>query len=110
VNAPETAEMMRAYLPDEYFGEPAAFVLAEQWIAINESADSKRIPMGVDFTHVEEKRAARAAHPAATSLEAEGHALKAWLRLLPFVDRPAEALAVVTGLPEAQRRPAFWKK
>jgi hypothetical protein len=35
----------------------------------------------------------------------EGHELKEWLRLLPFVSRPAEALAVVSQFPDAQHRP-----
>jgi hypothetical protein len=34
-------------------------------------------------------------------------ALRDWLRLLPFVDRPLEILGLVAGLPEAQRRPRF---
>jgi hypothetical protein len=38
---------------------------------------------------------------------ADGYELKDWLRLLPFVDRPAEAFSVVRSLPEAQRRPNF---
>ncbi|PXX95911.1 hypothetical protein CR157_17080 [Halomonas sp. LBP4] len=39
--------------------------------------------------------------------QSEGYELKAWLRLLPFVNRPAEALAVVHGMPPAQREPRF---
>src|SRR5579864_1794998 len=31
--------------------------------------------------------------------------LKEWLRLLPFTNRPAEAFAVLRGLPDDQRRP-----
>jgi hypothetical protein len=39
--------------------------------------------------------------------QSEGYELKLWLRLLPFVGRPAEALAVVRGMPPAQRQPRF---
>jgi hypothetical protein len=37
----------------------------------------------------------------------EGYELKSWLRLLPFVSHPSEALAVVRGMPSAQREPRF---
>jgi hypothetical protein len=39
--------------------------------------------------------------------QSEGFELKLWLRLLPFVNRPIEALAVVRGMPPAQREPRF---
>jgi len=39
--------------------------------------------------------------------QSEGYELKLWLRLLPFVSRPAEALAVVRGMPPGQREPRF---
>lgn len=39
--------------------------------------------------------------------QSEGYELKAWLRLLPFGNRPAEALAVIHGMPPAQREPRF---
>jgi hypothetical protein len=39
--------------------------------------------------------------------QSEGYELKVWLRLLPFVKRPAEALAVVRGMPPGQREPRF---
>lgn len=39
--------------------------------------------------------------------QSEGYELKAWLRLLPFGNRPAEALAVIHGMPPAQREPHF---
>lgn len=71
INAPETAELMREYLADPHFGELAAGVLASQWIAANEPPPDKRFFGGVDFSRVGEKRAARAADPAATSAEAE---------------------------------------
>lgn len=37
-------------------------------------------------------------------LSENNHELEEWLRLLPFADPPAEALAVVLGLPDDQRR------
>ncbi|WP_186194538.1 NACHT domain-containing protein [Burkholderia gladioli] len=39
--------------------------------------------------------------------QSDGYELKHWLRLLPFVSHPAEALAVVRGMPPAQREPRF---
>ncbi|WP_217654067.1 NACHT domain-containing protein [Moritella viscosa] len=39
--------------------------------------------------------------------QGEGYELKSWLRLLPFVNRPAEALAIVRGMPPEQRVPRF---
>jgi hypothetical protein len=39
--------------------------------------------------------------------ESNGFQLRAWLRLLPFVNRPAEALAVLGGMPAPQREPRF---
>jgi hypothetical protein len=197
INAPETDVLMREYLHDEYFGELAALVLAARWTAANEPEDIERFRIGVDFSRVEEKRAARANDPSATSAEADAifsaiqpliadeatedqkkHAvalgivaarlphgqrdatirklfslaprrsraallqnlilsgeiidiemvkngiaevfaaakaqswilsgdsydLKEWLRLLPFADPPAEAFAVIHGLPDDQRR------
>lgn len=71
INAPETAALMREYLHDEHFGELAAQVLVAQWSAANEPSDGERIRSGVDFSRVEEKRAARASDPAATSAEAD---------------------------------------
>lgn len=192
----ETAALVRDYLADADFGQPAALVLEGQWTAANEASDEKRFWTGVDFSRVEEKRAARARDPAATSAEAEaifsaidlliadeatedqkkhavalgvvaarlphgqrdaaiqklislaprrsraallqnlilsgesvaiemvkngiaelfevaraqswilsdGYELREWLRLLPFVNPPAEAFAVVRGLPDDQRR------
>jgi len=71
IRGPETRELMREYLSDEEFGQPAALVLAEQWRAVNEPSDNKHWRIGVDFSRVKEKRAVRAASPAATSAEAE---------------------------------------
>src|ERR1700730_6332068 len=62
---------MREYLMDEHFGVLAAHVLASQWQRANEPPSDKRFLGGMDFSRVKEKRASRAADPAATSLEAE---------------------------------------
>lgn len=201
IKTPGTAAMMQEYLTDEHFGALAAQVLADQWRTTNESQNGKRFFGGVDFSGVEERRAARAAAPDATSEEAEtifaavesliangatdeqkrlavtlgtialrlphgqrdntiqkllalaarrarpdlllnlvlsgeeidikvvadgisetfeaaktetwiltqseGYELKLWLRLLPFVSHPIEALAVVQGMPPEQRNPRF---
>lgn len=201
IKTPDTAAMMQEYLTDEHFGALAAQVLADQWRTANESPNDNRFFGGIDFSGVEGKRAARAADPDATSVEAEtifaaiepligdgstdeqkrlavalgiaasrlphgqrdntiqkiialaprrtrpdlllnlvlsgeeidikvvadgisetfeaaktetwiltqseGYELKRWLRLLPFVSRPIEALAVVRGMPPAQREPRF---
>jgi hypothetical protein len=196
IGGPETAALMRDYLADADFGHPAALVLASQWTAAHEPSDGKRFWTGVDFSRVEEKRAARASDPGATSAEAEaifsaidpliadeatedqkkhavalgvvaarlphgqrdatiqklislaprhsraallqnlilsgesvniemvkngiadlfeaakaqswilsdGYELKEWLRLLPFVNPPAEAFVIVRGMPDDQRR------
>ncbi len=201
IKTPETAAMMQEYLQDEHFGELAAQILADQWRSANEPPKDKPFLSGLDFSGVEEKRAARASNPDTTSAEAEtifgaiesltadgatneqrrlavalgivasrlphgqrdstiqklivltprkarsdlllglvlsgeeidikviadgvcetvdaaktepwiltqsdGYELKHWLRLLPFASHPAEALAVVRGLPPAQREPRF---
>jgi hypothetical protein len=201
IQTPETAAMMQEYLLDELFGELAAQVLADHWRARNEPPKDKRFPFRVDFSGVQEKRAARAIDPDATSAEAEtifaaiesliaddapdeqkrlavalgivalrlphgqrhttiqklialaprrsrselllglvlsgeeidikivaegisetfeaakaepwiltqsdGYQLKHWLRLLPFVSNPTEALAVVRDMPPARREPRF---
>lgn len=204
VDAPETALLMGEYLADPYFGELAADVLASQWKATNEPPPDKRFFGGVDFSRVAEKRAARAADPAATSAEAEavfaviepliaegatddqkkhaaalgvvavrlphgqrdatieklialtprrgrpklllnmilsgaeidsrlvadglaetieaakkepwiltqseGYELREWLRLLPFTNRPADAIEVVRVIPDAQRQPRLFEE
>ena len=71
IGGSETAALMRNYLADADFGNSAASVLAGQWTATNEPSSEKRFWSGVDFSRVEEKRAARARDPAATSVEAE---------------------------------------
>lgn len=201
IKTPETAAMMYGYLVDEHFGALAAQVLADQWRSANEPPKDGRFRFSVDFSGVQEKRAARAVDPDATSAEAEtifaaiefliadgatdeqkglavalgivasrlphglrdstiqklsnlapkrsrsdlflglvlsgeeidtkvvaegisetleaaktdawiltqdgGYELKHWLRLLPFVNHPTEALAVVRTMPPAQREPSF---
>jgi hypothetical protein len=71
IDAPETAALMREYLTDQHFGELAAHVLAASWQRANEPPSDKRFLGDVDFSRVKEKRASRAANPAATSIEAE---------------------------------------
>lgn len=71
INAPETAALMCEYLHDEHFRDSAALVLAAQWTAENEPSQARHLWGGVDFSHVEERRAARTKDPAATSAEAE---------------------------------------
>lgn len=39
--------------------------------------------------------------------QSEGYNLKVWLRLLPFVTCPSEALVIVRGMPSEQREPHF---
>ena len=39
--------------------------------------------------------------------QCDGYELKVWLHLLPFVNHPKEALAVVRNMPEPQRHPRF---
>ncbi len=71
INVPETAALMCKYLQDEHFGGLAAQVLVAQWITANEPSDGERFRSGVDFSRVEEKRAARASNPTETSAEAD---------------------------------------
>ena len=71
INAPKTATLMREYLAEPHFGELAAGVLAAQWRAASDPARDQRFSGGVDFSRVEEKRAAYAANPVTTSAEAE---------------------------------------
>jgi hypothetical protein len=39
--------------------------------------------------------------------QSDGYELRDWLRLLPFTNRPANALKIVHGMPDAQREPRF---
>ncbi len=108
INAPQTAALMRQYLTDEHFGELAARVLAAQWFEANEPKDDGKFRIGVDFSRVEARREARAADPAATSIEAE--AIFSAIETL-IVDGSSDAqvkLAVALGivgarLPHGQR-------
>ncbi|BBB11206.1 NACHT domain-containing protein [Sphingopyxis sp. FD7] len=71
IKSPETTALTCEYLIDPHFGELAACVLAELWRAANEPPPDQRFFGGPDLSGVAEKRAARAADPAATSDAAE---------------------------------------
>ena len=71
IKSPETTALMGEYLADEHFGELAARVLAIQWSETNEPRNDTKFHGGVDFTHVETRRAARAANPSKSSTEAD---------------------------------------
>lgn len=71
IKTPEVAALMREYLEDEHFGALAAQVLADQWRAAHEPSTDKRIMGGIDYSRVQDKRNARAAHPGATTDEAD---------------------------------------
>lgn len=71
IGGPETAALMERYLLDEEFGEAAASVLAGHWRAANEPEDRRWRRSHPDFSRVEEKRAARDAHPETSSAEAD---------------------------------------
>lgn len=108
INAPETAALMREYLHDEHFGELAAQVLAAQWTSANEPRDGERFRSGVDFSRVEEKRAARARDPAATSAEADAifSAIEPLIADEATEDQKKHAVAlgvVAARLPHGQR-------
>lgn len=108
IKGPETAALMRQYLTDGHFGELAARVLAAQWFDANEPKDDKKFLIGVDFSRVEARRAARAADPTATS--SAGEAIFGAIETL-IVDGSSDAqvkLAVALGivgarLPHGQR-------
>jgi len=108
INAPESAAMMRGYLRDEHFGHLAALVLAQQWTAANEPAVGQHFRSGVDFSRVEERRAARASDPAATSAEAEAifSAIEPLIADEATEDKKKHAIAlgiVAARLPHGQR-------
>jgi hypothetical protein len=69
IEAPETRVLMVSYLSDEHFGETAALVLKVQWIRANEPKDDRG--GSLDFSRVEEMRAARALSATVTCDEAE---------------------------------------
>jgi hypothetical protein len=105
---------MCEYLPGEHFGQSAARVLAEQWLAANELSDEKRFRSNVDFARVETKRAARAANPTVTSAEAEA----IFGVIEPFIadeatdDKKKHAIAlgvIAARLPHGERDPSIQK-
>ena len=71
IKSTKTTALMGEYLADEHFGELAARVLAVQWSESNEPRNDTKFHGGVDFTHVERRRAARAADSAKSSTEAD---------------------------------------
>ncbi|WP_265706414.1 NACHT domain-containing protein [Verminephrobacter aporrectodeae] len=71
ISSSETTTLMREYLPDEDFGESAAWVLVEQWHAANEPSDSRHGVGRPYFFRVAEKRAARASNPTLSSAPAD---------------------------------------
>ena len=108
IHPPETAAMMLEYLADEHFGSVAAQVLADQWIAANEPPKGNRLLGGVDLSRVQERRAARAANPEATSVEAEAIFAAIELLVMDGVADEQKRLAVTLGtvasrLPHGQR-------
>ena len=105
---PETAALMREYLPDEDFGHPAALVLAGQWRAANEPSDGKRWRSGPDFSRVAEEREARASDPTASSSQADAifGAIEPLISgdATETMKKHAVALAIVAvALPHGQR-------
>lgn len=108
ISGPETAALMREYLPDQDFGHPAALVLAGQWRAANEPSDGKRWKSGPDFSRVTEKRASRALDPTASSAQAEAifDAIEPLLGVdaTEAMKKHAVSLAIVAAaLPHGQR-------
>ncbi len=108
ISGPDTAALMREYLPDEDFGHSAALVLAGQWRAANEPTDGKHWTSGPDFSRVAENRAAHASDPTASSVEADA----IFSAIEPLISgdatetmkKHAIALAIVAGaLPHGQR-------
>jgi hypothetical protein len=108
ISGPETAALMREYLPDEDFGHSAALVLVGQWRDVNEPSDTKIWKSGPDFSRVTEKRAARTLDPRASSAEVD--AIFTVIEQLIGEDateamkKHAVTLAIVTvALPHGQR-------
>ncbi len=71
IMAPETTELMNSYLLDEDFGETAARVIKVQWVLENGPSDDRRFWGSVNFSQVDEMRAARVLEPKPTCNEAE---------------------------------------
>ncbi|MEX0827965.1 MAG: hypothetical protein WD005_03330 [Haliea sp.] len=114
IKAPETAAMMKEYLADEHFGQLAATVLAQQWMEVNEPKDVKNLWRRFDFSRVEERQAARAAHPAETSAEAEAIFRVIDLLIADGSTEDQKNLAVALGivaarLPHGQREATIEK-
>jgi len=104
----ETTALMREYLTDVDFGKPAAVVIAHQWTTANEPRDGERSWGRVDFSRVEENRAARARDPADTSAEAEAifHAIEPLIADETTEEQKKHAVAlgvVAARLPHGQR-------
>jgi hypothetical protein len=109
IGGPETVALMRDYLRDGDFGLSAALVLADQWTTANEPRDGQRLwNSAVDFSRVEEKRAARASNPTVTSEEAEAifSAIEPLITDEATEDQKKHAVAlgtVAARLPHGQR-------
>jgi hypothetical protein len=108
IGGAETTALMRDYLNDFEFGHPAALVLANQWIATHEPSDGKWIGGRVDFSRVEERRAARTRDPGSTSMEAEAifNAIEPWIADGATEEQKKHAVTlgvVAARLPHGQR-------
>ena len=108
IGGPETAALMEQYLLDEDFGEFAASVLAGQWRAGNEPEDRRWRRSHPDFSRVAEKRAAREAHPEASSAEADAifHAVERLIHADPRDEEKKQAITLATvaaALPHGDR-------
>lgn len=71
IRAPETFDLVAGYLTHEHFGEYAARVLAVQWAEDNEPKEDRRLMGGIDFSRVNDRRAARQARPNESCREAD---------------------------------------
>ena len=114
IKAPETAALMREYLSDVHFGEYAAGVLASHWIAANEPPPERGFFSGIDFSLVQEKRAARKINPNATSPEADAIFAAIEPLIADGASEDQEKLAAALGiiavrLPHGQRQGAIEK-
>jgi hypothetical protein len=96
IRAPETGTVVRGYLAEEHFGELAGRVLAAHWSEANEPKGDNRFRGGVDFSHVADRRAARASDPDQTSAEAE--AIFGVVDALLAENEERKALAVALGV------------
>lgn len=124
IKAPETTALMVTYLPDEYFGETAALVLKMQWVLANEPKVERNFRGSVDFSRVEEMRAARRHSATVTCDEAEaifaaiapliaegsteaqrGHAIKLAIQAvrIPHGERPETISALLSIAPQGAR-------